>query len=232
MTETLALIPARGGSKGIPRKNLARLGGKPLLAWSVQAALGSTAVTRTVVSTDDPEIAAVAREYGAGTPFLRPADLATDQTPGVAPAIHALEWLAEHEGYRCDVLVYLQPTSPLRTSADIDRALALLERSGAPAVVSVAPAAQHPALMKTLSADGRLTAWTTAFGEFPRRQDLPPVYVLNGAVYAVRSGHLLTHGTWYDGETRGYVMPGERSLDIDTEQDLRLAEWHLNTLTA
>src|SRR5512135_2953268 len=126
MTETLALIPARGGSKGIPRKNIRFFAGYPLIAWSIAAAKQSSCVTRVIVSTDDPEIAAVAREYGAETPFLRPAELAQDNTTDLPVFEHALHWLKENEGYKPEVVIQLRPTSPVRPKDCVDSAVKIL----------------------------------------------------------------------------------------------------------
>src|SRR5690349_8046730 len=122
MSDVLAVIPARGGSKSIPRKNLAALAGKPLIVWTIEAASASQCLTRVVVSTDDPEITAVAAAAGAEVPFVRPAELAQDETPAIEPILHAVDWLDQHEGYRPDFVMILQPTSPLRQAEDIDAA--------------------------------------------------------------------------------------------------------------
>lgn len=217
----LALIPARGGSKGIPRKNIAPLLGRPLLSYSVEAARLATGIDRVIVSTDDREIAAVAVACGVDVPFLRPAELATDTASGLDVARHALAWLAEHEDYRPDILVELQPTAPLRLAADIDGAVALLLSSGADSVVGLV-AADHPYYLRTLD-DGVMRPFLPGTPEAFRRQDLPPVYRCNGAVIAVRCVVLLEQRSFYGREVRGYVMPAERSVDIDTPLDLRIA---------
>ncbi len=212
----LALVTARGGSKGLPRKNLQDLGGKPLIAWSIEAARASRYADRVVVSTEDAEIAAEARRHGAEVPFTRPAELATDEAPGMAPVLHALTVLP---GF--DWIVLLQPTSPLRTPADIDACLELCVRAEANACVSVVAATQSPYLMFRLSPDGAmdpLLGWERAAD---RRQDLPPAYALNGAVYVARSAWLVSSGSFVAPETLAYVMPPERSMDIDTADDLR-----------
>jgi CMP-N,N'-diacetyllegionaminic acid synthase len=220
----LAVIPARGGSKSVPRKNLAPVAGQPLIAWTIGAALGCEHVSRTVVSTDDSEIAAVAREYGAEVPFLRPAELSQDDTPGIAPIQHAAAWLHEQEGYRPKWVVCLQPTSPLRTVADIRAALELAWNRGADSVVSVSPVEHHPYWMKQIDAAGRLSNWTGPDCPVTRRQDLPPLHALNGAIYLVRREVLMDKGTFYTEQTLAYIMPPERSLDVDTLWDLKLAD--------
>lgn len=216
------MIAARGGSKSVPRKNLIDVGGRPLIAWSIAAALGSR-VSRTIVTTDDPEIAEMARRFGAEVPFERPAELAQDDTPGTDPILHAVEWLERHEHYRPDLVVSLQPTSPFRTSADIDAAIALLESRGADSVVAATPADHHPYWMKRVTADGWAEEFLPGTPVPARRQDLPAAYALNGALYLARREVLLARRGWYTDRTVLYIMPPERSIDVDTPWDLRLA---------
>lgn len=218
----LALIPARGGSKGIPRKNIREFCGKPLLQWSINAALESACVDQVVVSTDDPEVAEVAKAGGAEVPFLRPAELATDTTPGIAPMLHALEQLPEVS----DVLL-LQPTSPLRTSADIEAIVALRQQAGRESAVSLTQSAKHPAWMYSLSDEQRLEPLLQLDGA-QCRQQLPSVYVLNGALYLSSRTFLLRENSFIRQDTVGYVMPAERSVDIDSPLDWKWAELLLN----
>ncbi|MBY0493501.1 MAG: acylneuraminate cytidylyltransferase family protein [Cyanobacteria bacterium] len=208
----LAIIPARGGSRRLPGKNLLDLRGKPLIAWTIEAALQSRAVTRTVVSTEDEAIAACARKHGAEVPVMRPPAMATDDAPGMLPLLHILEWLRDHDRYQPDIVVALQPTSPLRTSADIDAALALLT-ADATCVVSVTPVAPA-SWLRVQSASQRLSR--------PVDGD-QPVYVLNGAIYAARTGLVHATGRMDDGSAVGYVMPRERSVDIDDRADFDVA---------
>ena len=212
MADVLALIPARGGSKGIPHKNLAQLGGKPLLAWTVEAALASRRVTSTVVSTDSDEIADVARSLGAGV-LARPAVLAQDATPMQAVLEHALGELS------CDVLVLLQPTSPLRRAEHVDGAVELLLETHADIVVSVVevPHAFRPSSLMRLE-DGRLLALDP--DEPLLRQRKATLYARNGpAVVALRPGARL-----YAGDVRPFVMDARDSIDVDTPFDLELAD--------
>ncbi len=216
----IGLIPARGGSKGIPRKNLAPLGGRPLLAYTVEAALGSKALTRTVVSTDSPEIAEVARALGAEVPFVRPAHLARDETPMRDVVLHALGELGV-----CDVLVLLQPTSPLRGSRHIDEAVRLLLDSGADSVVSVVevPHQFRPGKLMAIE-DGRLVrlGW-----DAPDRHAGATVYARNGpAVLALRPERL--GDDLYGGVCRPYLMDMADSIDVDGPADLALAEHFLS----
>lgn len=218
----LGLIPARGGSKGIPRKNIKPIAGKPLIAWTIEAALKSSQLSTVVVSTEDSEIGEVARLYGALTPFVRPSKLAQDDTPGIDPVLHALSAMPEF-----DAVVLLQPTSPLRTSADIDDFVSFALNKNASCVMSVTEADKHPYWMYSLE-EGVLRP-VVAVREYTRRQDLPPVYAANGALYFARSGWLKQNRTFISPETMGFVMPRERSLDIDTIVDWKLAEMLLRS---
>jgi len=212
----LAIIPARGGSKGVPRKNIRDLAGKPLIAWTIEAAQKSQYIDRLVLSSDDEEIMQVARTYGCEVPFARPAELARDETPGIDPILHALTALP---GY--DYVVLLQPTSPLRSTEDIDGCLARCERSNAPACVSVTEPTHHPQWMYTM--DDSETLLPISEQRSVRRQDLPQVYSLNGAVYVARAEWLNESHSFLGEGTLGYVMSAHRSVDIDTEQDLAIA---------
>ena len=214
----LALIPARVGSKGIPRKNIRELCGKPLIAWSIETAQKANYVDQIVVSTDDEEIADVARSYGAEIPFIRPHTLAQDDTPGIAPVIHALEQFPEVEQ-----VLLLQPTSPLRTTTDIDGIVKMCQEAQAPAAVSICEPSKHPNWMFSCGKDGKLSPFT----DNPiatLRQDLPKVYTLNGALYLANAQWLIQTESFISPETLGYVMPPERSADIDTLLDWEWVE--------
>ena len=226
-TKTLAIIPARAGSKGVPGKNTALVAGKPLIVWTIEAALGSGCLDRILVSTDGEDIAAVAREAGAETPFLRPAELARDDTPTTDVVLHAAAWLEAHQRYQPAAVMVLQPTTPLRTAEDIVAGLKLLEDRQADAVVGICEAAHHPFWMKRLRADGRLEDFLPQDRVPARRQELPAAYALNGALYVARRAPLLAHRTFMLPNTCGYVMPPERSLDVDTRWDLELADFAL-----
>lgn len=220
----LAVIPARGGSQGIPHKNVAIVAGKPLIVWTIEAALRVQSLDRVLVSTDDPLIAEISKEAGASVPFLRPAAMAADDTPGIQPVIHATHWVEKHHDCSLDNILTLQPTSPLRTSDDIANALSLAERTRADSVVSVCRTNHHPYLAKKITPDGRIVDFVSANESFSRRQDLPPVYTLNGAVYIATRSTLLRKRTWFTNRTYAYVMPSERSIDIDEPWDLYLAD--------
>jgi CMP-N,N'-diacetyllegionaminic acid synthase len=217
----LAVICARGGSKGLPRKNVLPVGGKPVVAWSVAAGHGSAHVDRTILSSDDPEIIEVARAHGCDVPFVRPAEFATDEVAIGPVLVHALDAVAESY----DWLVLLQATSPLRTSADIDSCLELAVRTGAPAVISVTRPAKSPYWMCSLDGEGRMRPILEApTSETNRRQLLPEVFVPNGAVYVARTDWFRRTKNFASPETRAYIMPAERSVDIDYRIDLVVAD--------
>ncbi len=217
----LGLITARGGSKGVPRKNLCPVGGRPLIEWTIDAALKAGRLDRVVVSTDDPEIAQAARDAGGDTPFLRPAKLARDETPHIDVVLHALDWLSER-GDEYEYVALLQPTSPLRTSEDIDEAVGLAIRRSAEAVVSVVETHDHPYLTRRMNEDGTLSEFVRCDIAYPRRQDLPAAFALNGAVFVNRPESLKSCRSFCPHGALAYVMPPERSLQIDTPWDLRL----------
>jgi CMP-N,N'-diacetyllegionaminic acid synthase len=220
----LALIPARGGSKGIPRKNLRPVAGKPLLAWTIEAAVRSAYLDGVMLSTDDDEIARVGREYGAQISFMRPPELAQDQSGALEVALHALDWMAGNEGVEPAYLLYLQPTSPLRTSADIDGAICLALEREADAVLGVCEASPHPWLARQISAEGVLNEFFPQMEHPVRRQDYPPAYMVNGALYLNRATSLRTARTFQPSGALAYVMPPERSLDIDSPWEMHLAD--------
>ncbi|MFF5996799.1 acylneuraminate cytidylyltransferase family protein [Lysinibacillus sp. KU-BSD001] len=218
-TRFLAVIPARGGSKGVPRKNIKLLAEKPLIAWTIEAAKKSKYITTTIVSTDDEEIYAVAKEYGAEVPFMRPAHLAADDTPGVAPILHAIE---QCPGY--DYVVVLQPTSPLRTTEDIDGAIEKILENELAFCVSVVEATQSPYWMYTFKEHGVMQPLIDT-PLVVRRQDLPKAYILNGAIYVAKVEELKKTKNFLTPTTIAYEMPEERSFDIDVERDFFVCEW-------
>jgi CMP-N-acetylneuraminic acid synthetase len=212
--EVVGLVTARGGSKRLPRKNVLPLAGKPMIAWTIDAAQQSAELRRVIVSTDDEEIARVSREYGAEVPFVRPMELALDHSDHVAVVEHALDWLAEHEGAHPDYVMLLQPTSPLRTADDIDACVSLARKADARAVVSVSSMSPHA---YRLGDDGVLERAVDS-GESR------PLVAPNGAVYLNEVAALRADRAFLPSGTLGYVMPSERSLDVDTEWDFRLAD--------
>lgn len=222
----MGLIPARGGSRGIPQKNLARLAGKPLLAWTCEAALASRTLSRCVLSTDDEEIAAAGRACGVEVPFLRPSELARDDTPAFPVIADALARLSA-AGRPADVVVLLQPTSPLRRAEHIDAAVDLLLGSDVDTVVSVVrvPHQFVPSSLLRLDDAGRLASYLPGGEGALRRQDKEELYARNGpAVYAARVEALMARGALYGCLTGPYVMGAFDSLDIDDADDLALCE--------
>ncbi len=213
VTEVLAVIPARGGSKGVPGKNLRELGGKELIRWTIEAAIATTGIDRTLVTTDDETIARVAR--GAGAEVIdRPAELATDDAPTIDAVLHAIAGLPDES-----IVILLQPTTPLRTAADIDGALAMFAAGGGDTLVSVC-AVEHPPHLSFVIEDGHLEPLFGRPAFDLRRQDLPEAVRPNGAIYISRAGALREHQTFYGARILAFEMPPERSVDIDAELDL------------
>ena len=227
--EVLAVIPARGGSKGVPRKNVRDVAGRPLLAWTLdlaREAVEAGLVRRAVVSTDDEEIAAVARAHGGDVPFLRPADLGGDRVAMLPVVQDAVRRMEADEGVRFDWVLLLQPTSPFRTLDDVREALRLAEEDDdCDAVISVVRVfSVHPALMKKVE-DGRLVPFCVPEPEGTRRQDYdPPAYMRNGAIYLTRRSVIVERGSMWGDRVRPYEMPEERSAGIDSELDLRVVD--------
>lgn len=225
--KVLALVNARGGSKGLPRKNVRPLLGKPLIAWSIEAGLAAARVTSLVASTDDPEIAEVARRHGARVPFMRPSELATDEALQIDAIRHAVGFL-EAQGESYDVVLILQPTSPLRRSEDVDGALALLETSGADSVISVCDVdGRHPLSWYHAGAGGVLSPLLAFDPRGVQRQDFGAMLWRNGAIYAMRRGVVMEGNSLYGTKTVGYPMPEERSFNIDSPFDWRVTEGYL-----
>lgn len=213
----LGLITARGGSKGLPRKNVLLAGGKPLIAWTVGAAISADCVERVVLSSDDDEIMAAAKDAGCEVPFRRPTWLASDTANSIDVVLHAVDQVP---GF--DYVVLLQPTSPLRTAEDIDAAFELMLKKGASSCVSVCEADQSPYWMYRLADGNKLQRLLSEVDGVTRRQDLPPIYVLNGAIYIAQIDWLRTSKSFVGVETVAYLMPKERSLDIDTAEDFEI----------
>lgn len=224
--KVLAVVPARGGSKGVPRKNIRLVCGKPLIAYTIEAALEVMHLLhRLVVSTEDEEIAAIARQYGAEVPFLRPEELAEDRVAMLPVLQHAVALVEDQDRAAVDWVLLLQPTAPFRRAEDIEGALAVARRGPCDSVISVEQvSAHHPILMKRIE-DNRLIPYCIDEPEGTRRQDYqPPAYMRNGAIYLTRRD-VLMKGNSISGEvSRPYVMPEERSVSIDSELDMRVAE--------
>ena len=222
---TLGVVLARGGSIGIPRKNIRPLGGRPLLAYTADAALAARLLDRVILSTEDPEIAEVGRRCGLDVPFLRPAELARDDTPSLPVVRHAATE-AESLWGRFDAVCLLQPTCPFRTADDIDACVALLDSAGLDSVVTVLPIPhEHHPLWAYYREPGGLIRLASGAAVPPtRRQDLPPAFHREGSVYVTRRRVLLEEGSLYGGTTGGVEIDPERSVNLDSLHDWRRAE--------
>ncbi len=221
----LGLIPARVGSKGLPGKNIKLLSGKPLIAWTIEHALKSKYLDRIVVSTDDKEIAEVSRKYGAEIPFIRPKELAEDNAKGIDVVLHAIDWFRKNDNRKqYDLLMLLQPTSPLRKSEDIDKAIELLFLKEAKAIVSICEVDHHPLWANTLPEDGCMKDFIRKETMNKNRQELPVYYRLNGAIYLAYCNYVKQYKSFMGKDTFAYKMPKERSIDIDDKIDFKLAE--------
>lgn len=226
--KVLGIIPARGGSKGVPRKNIRLLHGKPLLVYTAEAGLGSKRLSRVILSTEDDEIADIGRTCGLDVPFIRPNELAMDSSPTLPVVKHAVKWL-EALGETFDAVCLLQPTSPLRRSVDIDNCIELLERRGADSVISVRPVPNeyNPKWVYWQDESGSLSISVGDKNPVTRRQDLPPAYHRDGSVYVTRTAVVVDGDSLYGDSVVGYNIPLEFSLNIDTEADWREAESRL-----
>lgn len=220
----LALIPARGGSKGIKNKNIINLCGKPLIAYTVEAAKKSKYIDAVILTTDSEKIAEVAADFGAEVPFMRPAELAADKSKTIDAILHALKTLHDM-GREYDVLVLLQPTQPLRTADDIDGALEKFIRTSCTSLVSISAVADHPILIRTINEqDGLVPMLNTS--STCRRQDMPDYYRVNGCIY-INAIDEITEETSFSDNKRPYIMDLNHSLDIDELSDLAVAEYYL-----
>lgn len=214
----LAIIPARGGSKGVPRKNIKNLAGKPLIVWTIEAAKKSKYIDRLILSSEDDEIIGVAQKYGCEVPFKRPDELSQDDTPSIAPILHVIEQIKDY-----DYILLLQPTSPLRTVEDIDGAIEYLFEKKATSCVSVVEAEQSPYWMYNI-VDEKLEKIISQENIVARRQELPLAYMLNGAIYLICTKELVENKSFINQNTIAYKMSREHSLDIDTQMDFSICE--------
>jgi N,N'-diacetyl-8-epilegionaminate cytidylyltransferase len=220
----IAFIFARGGSKGIPRKNLCMLGGKPLLAWAIDAARSCPLVDRIIVSTDDREIADVALERGAEVPFIRPADLAQDSSPEWRAWQHAVRYIMQHDG-TFDIFLSVPTTSPLRSPDDLSRCVAELSKGGCEGVISVTPANRNPYFNMVCMGDDGQVEIAIKGSTSATRQSAPPIYDITTVAYAVRPEHILTARSLFEGRIRAIQIPKERSIDIDDAVDMEFARF-------
>jgi CMP-N,N'-diacetyllegionaminic acid synthase len=222
----LAVITARGGSKRVPGKNIRPIAGKPLLAWTIDAALACRdSLYAVILSTDDEEIASLGQQCGADVPFIRPANLASDAAGSLGVVQHATRFIESRDGVQMDWILLLQPTSPLRVAADIRGALDLADESHCDSVIAVTESPIHPVYIKKINADGLLGPFVFDEPEGLRRQDVtPPAFIRNGALYLTQRNVLMERNSIYGKRIRPYVMPAERSVDIDSPLDFRFAE--------
>ena len=227
---TLALIPARGGSKGIPRKNIRSLGGKPLIAYAIQTALASQLIDRVVVSTEDREIAEIAQQYGAEIPFMRPEPLAADDSPEWLTWQHAIRTLeSEETSSKIKVFVCVPPTSPLRSVEDVDACIETLLDSDADIVITVKESERSPYFnMVAINGEDYAQLVIPPRERVYRRQDVPPVFDMTTVAYAARPQFVLNASSIFEGKVKAVVVPAERAIDIDTELDFKFAEFLLS----
>jgi CMP-N,N'-diacetyllegionaminic acid synthase len=213
--KVLGIIPARGGSKRVPKKNIREISRRPLISWTIDQAKKSKFIDRVILSSDDAETIAIARSLGCDVPFVRPANISLDETPGVATVLHAIENFPEYE-----IVVLLQPTSPLRAVTDIDACIKRLSENSVQSCVSVTKIKHQLSWLFTLEKNSKLRSVSRRDDTF--LNNAPAVFGLNGAVYAAEVPWVTLNRTLVNEETVGFEMPLERSLDIDTEDDLRL----------
>jgi N-acylneuraminate cytidylyltransferase len=228
----VGVIFARGGSKGVPHKNIRLLNGKPLIAYAIEAALASRLIDRVIISTDDPEIAAISKDYGAEVPFMRPAELAQDDSPEWLAWRHAIQMLMQATQLaKMDIMVSIPPTAPLRTADDVDKCIQEFLDSDADIIISVKPSERNPYFnMVTLDDAGRARLVLSSDQAIERRQDAPAVYDITTVAYVVRPEFVLKADSMFDGNVRAILIPSERALDIDTELDFKFAELLLQAL--
>ena len=222
--KSLAIIPARGGSKGVKNKNIRLLGGLPLISHTINAAIKASLLDDFLVSTDSEEIKQVAENAGANVPFLRPKEYATDDAPTVNVVSHVLEWYESANNRKVDLIVLLQPTTPLRTYQDIDNAIEILQSNkNIDSLISCYDATHvHPSIMYTKNGDKMFPFIDGS--RLQRRQDFEPVYVRNGAIYICRRDYFIENNSLISHACVGYIMSREASLNIDEELDFKLAE--------
>ncbi|WP_340297159.1 MULTISPECIES: acylneuraminate cytidylyltransferase family protein [unclassified Roseobacter] len=222
MKKVCCIIPARSGSKGIPQKNLLSFGGKPLIAWSIEAALACDRIDRVVVSTDCRKIAKVAKAFGAEVPFLRPSSLAADDVHATNVVIHAVDWLSVNEGYSPTAVLMLLPTSPLRTNHDICRSIDLLFAQDAPAVVSIVRTGKYLNNLRYFDGENmELVACSDKINL--QRQELRELYAVNGSIFIAKTAVLMSEKNFHVVGAKGYEMSFEHSVDINGHDDLWLA---------
>lgn len=226
----LGIIPARGGSKGIPGKNIKLLNGIPLIGYTIKEAKKSKFLNKIIVSTDDENIAKVSKSFNAEVPFLRPKELALDSSPTIDCIIHAINWEKNNENYNPDYVCVLQCTSPLRTYEDIDNVIKLAVDKKGDGAVSVCESEVNPYWTNVINEDGKLKYFIEKGRYITKRQDLPPVYRINGAVWVTKTEKIIKERTLEPKDIYAYVMRPENSIDIDNEIDFKIAELILKSI--
>lgn len=227
--KVLAVIPARGGSKGIPNKNIINVNNKPLINFSIETALKSKFIDDLVVSTDSIKIAKIAEKAGAKVPFLRPKKLATDKAISLPVILHALEFMEKSNNINYDIIIMLQPTTPLRETKDIDQCLSTLIDKNVDSVISVVNVGgYHPLRMKRIVGENLVNYIDQGFEDMRPRQELPDVYIRNGAIYVSTRKTILEDKSFSGKNTFPYVMSSEKSINLDTDDDLRLLKSRFN----
>lgn len=222
----LAIIPARGGSKGLPKKNILKLGGKPLIAWTIEAGKASKYIDRLILSSEDKQIISIAKKWGCEVPFIRPFELAQDKTPAIDAVLHAIETVIE----KYDYVLLLQPTSPFRSVFDIDRCIEFCIEKNAPFCVSVVETSENPYWMYSIDKENKLTPLIKTNKEIYQRQLASNSFVLNGAIYVAKVKYLIGSKSFLTNDTIAFQMPTLRSVDIDSEMDFLYAEFIQNKL--
>ena len=224
----LAIIPARIDSKGIPQKNIKKLAGKPLIAWTIKEAKKSKYIDRLIITTDSEVIARISRKEGAETPFLRPFELALDNSSGTDVIQHTLEWFQKDKS-SFDYFIYLQPTSPFRTVKHIDEAIeSIMSSKQSNSLISVSIPSKHPYWMKKINKDGFLESFIETDKSYNNRQELPNVFAVNGAIYICKWNVFLKDHSFYKGNCLPFIMDSHSSIDLDTLDDWSFAEYLLN----
>ena len=223
--KSVAFVFARGGSKGLPGKNIRPFGGKPLIAWSIEHALAVDRIDRVIVSTDSHEIASISKQYGAEVPFIRPADLAMDESPEWLAWRHGLEYLKENMGAMPEIMVSVPTTAPLRLAIDINRCIDEYKKESTDVVITVTDAHRSPYFnMVKENPDGTYGLVNTPPSTVERRQDAPMVYDMATVCYVVNSEFIMSHDSIFEGRVRAVHVPIERAIDIDTLLDFQIAE--------
>ena len=223
----LGIIPARSGSKGIQNKNIYEFNSNPLMFWTFQAANQSKLLDMVIFSSDSKEYISIAKKNGIDAPFLRPDGISTDSTSSAEVVIHAIDWVEKNLNIVPTYILYLQPTSPLRTYKDIDNSILLAKKNNAHSVISVNRADKHPYFYKELNSEGKISHFAPLKNPTPRRQELEEYYVLNGAIFLVKT-KFIKQGDWYGKNSFAYIMSKERSIDIDSLDDIKLANYYIN----